>query len=96
MDYMAHGTKYYGLLYCSPHSFFLEVMTFVKLINRLTPFLHPMGEKHHLSLANLVKEREILHENLGAMGESSIQQNNGLYDYMARGTKQRYLLSSII
>ena len=56
-----------------------DVTTFVNFIKNPTPFLRPLGEQHHLHLTTLVREREVLHENVSAVGGNAIQQNNGLY-----------------
>jgi hypothetical protein len=56
-----------------------DVTTFVNFIKNPTPFLRPLGERHHLKLTTLVREREVLHENVSAVGGNAIQQNNGLY-----------------
>ena len=56
-----------------------DVTTFVNFIKNPTPFLRPIGEKHHLRLTNLVREREVLYENVSALGGSAIEQNNGLF-----------------
>jgi hypothetical protein len=56
-----------------------DVTAFVNFHLNGAPFLRPLGEQHHLKLTNLVKERQVLHENLGAMGDSAISKNDGLF-----------------
>ena len=56
-----------------------DVTTFVNFIRNPTPFLRPLDEKHHMKLTTLVREREVLYENLSAMGENAILQNKGIF-----------------
>ena len=56
-----------------------DVTSFVNFMVNGTPFTRPLGEQHHLKLTNLVKERQVLHENLAAMGENAISKNDGKF-----------------
>ena len=42
-------------------------------------YIKKTGEQHHHKMTNLVKERQVLHENLQAMGDSSIDRTAGLF-----------------
>tara|TARA_B100000780_G_scaffold274521_2_gene239688 strand:- start:729 stop:1874 length:1146 start_codon:yes stop_codon:yes gene_type:complete len=56
-----------------------DVTSFVNFMVNGTPFTRPLGEQHHHKMTNLVRERQVLHENLQAMGDSSIDRTAGLF-----------------
>lgn len=56
-----------------------DVTSFVNFMINGAPFTRPLGEQHHLKMTTLVKEREVLHENLQGLGENAILKNDGMF-----------------
>jgi hypothetical protein len=56
-----------------------DVTSFVNFMVNGTPFTRPLGEQHHMKMTNLVRERQVLHENMQAMGGNAISKNNGMF-----------------